>query len=155
MVINHMIAQLKANRHMRSREEVITFDEILSKLASRPQDEIRQYLPNLLMVFDDSSGHQEVMWSLLHYIEHFDLETELRALGEILPLMSNHASIWAARLVNRMLNSEQARKMLKEILPTLPATSQVSVRQVLNDIAKWDAEKRVQVEAVLGTNTSS
>jgi hypothetical protein len=151
---DRLIAQMKANRFLRTRAEVEAFDEALDALASLPLDEVRDSLPELLLVFEDSAEHFQAMWGLMHYIEDFDLETELHALEQVLPTMSSHASKWATRLVDRILNSESDRPILKKLLPTLSPAGQAAIRQILKHIATCDDEKRAQVEVVLGTSKS-
>jgi len=150
MQVETLIAQLKANRYLRTREEVEAFDAALASLASIPQSRVADSLPQLLLVFDDSAEHFEVMWGLLHYVEYFDTETEAHALGQVAPTMLDYASGWVRRLVMRILNSESERMKFGETLPALSPTGQAALRQVLDDIGNLDGEKRAQVEAVLG-----
>jgi hypothetical protein len=149
MQVEILIAQLKANRYLRTEAEAEAFDAALASLASLPQSRVADSLPELLLVFDDSAEHFEVMWGLLHYVEDFDTETQLHALGEAAPTMLDYASGWVRRLVKRILNSESARMTLRETLPSLSPTGQAALRQVLDDIADLNWEKRAQVEAVL------
>ena len=71
---NTFISILKANRLMRSDEEVTAFEKALFELARNTQ---KEDLPELHLVLDDQCQHQEVMFSLIHFLESFEVEVKV------------------------------------------------------------------------------
>lgn len=91
-----MIEVLRRNRHLRSSEEVASFDCSLAELARSPRDDD---LPALHTVFDDDCQQPEVMYGLVHFLESFDMRRQLAAFIEAVPEMSVQAREWAKVLL--------------------------------------------------------
>lgn len=150
MALEDLIMTLKTNRLIRSRAEVVAFDEALAAVASQPEREVENFLPELFTVFDDACQQHEVMWGLVHFVEDFDLETMIRAYAQAMPTLFQQAPEWAEILMHGVLNSDTDRAALKRLLPTLSSTDQLALRQVLDVIRKQDDEEAAKVTAVLG-----
>ena len=150
MTIDDLIDKLKTNRLLRTEEEAKAFDEGLAALAQRSKSELKQHLPNILLVFDDAAEHVEVMWGLLHFVEDFGIEEYLRAIGEAEPELSNRASDWVDTFIVRILNSDEHHPVLREVLPTLPEAGRRSIHQILSARAAESDKRKEQVNEVLG-----
>ncbi len=152
MTIDHLINCLRVNRYMRTRQEVLAFDNALAALASHPNSEVEGHLAELFLTFDDLSEHKEVMWGLVHYVDSFDAGTEIRAFGEAAPSLVDNAITWVRILTNGWLNDEVARATLREILPSLPLATRTVIHTTLKEAGSISEEEQAKVKAVLADN---
>jgi hypothetical protein len=93
---NNLIEIMKANRFMRSRAEVVAFDEAMAHLAKHPKNE---YLPELHLILDDECEHHEVMYGLIHFLESFDAKEQFQALIDVIPELILRAPEWTKTLI--------------------------------------------------------
>ncbi|WP_025129889.1 Imm30 family immunity protein [Pseudomonas sp. PH1b] len=81
----------------------------------------------LLSLLDDEAEYDEVMFSLIHAAEHFDLPVYVPALLAALPGLQENSPRWAQILFTRVLNSEPARlemvRALREAVPAVKAAA--------------------------------
>lgn len=101
------IAQLYNNRLLRTELECELFDLALEGLAGDTDDAVIQ---QIFKVFDDETEHEEMMFSLVHYVESCHMEMYLTQLLESLPDMLEPARGWAIVLNERILNDSLFRK---------------------------------------------
>ena len=146
MTNDELIDVLRANRFMRSRDEVLAFDEALAALAEQPEERL---LPSLFLIFDNACEHHEVMWGLLHYVESFDLEVVVRVFAGVMSILLEHASEWVDIFLHRFLNSPETRAHLKHVIPSLPPENQESIRRELKKIAQSSKHFRSKVDEVI------
>ena len=74
-----IINSLKNNAKLETREDVLHFDEALERLAEIELSKLD--IVELMMILDDNSPHEEVLFGLLHFIEgSVDLKTFIQAL---------------------------------------------------------------------------
>ncbi|MGB7444553.1 MAG: Imm30 family immunity protein [Coleofasciculaceae cyanobacterium] len=118
---------------MRSPEEVAAFENALAELAENPQPED---LPSLHLVLDDLCQHQEVMFSLVHFLETFDVKEQLQAFVAVVPQLIVIAPEWTRVIHDRILNDESVCKLYQEILHEVNSKSQNFFCQLLEDSAK-------------------
>lgn len=149
MAVDTLIAQLQANRRMRSRAEVEAFDQALAQLANAPDYEVIEHLQDLLMAFDDACEHIDVMWGLIHCVEYYGMEVELQALTHVLPRLLSQAPEWVKILHYRILNDPASRTYYKTLLPSLPLPQQQTVRRLLEQIAQERGHLRAAAEYIL------
>jgi hypothetical protein len=111
MNCNSLIDVLEANRLMRSPEEATCFEQTLEKLAQNP-DTVD--LPSLHLVLDDACERPEVMFSLVHFLESFDVQEQIEAFIQVLPELVKRAAEWAEILHSRIMNDAIARSVFEE-----------------------------------------
>ncbi|MBS7530660.1 hypothetical protein IC619_009165 [Hazenella sp. IB182353] len=72
-----MIDQLMSNRMMSTEEEFILFEEALASLYEKYESDRleERKIEKLHLVLDDNCEAFEVMWSLVHLLEHIDKES--------------------------------------------------------------------------------
>ena len=129
---NNLIQIMKANRFMRSRAEVVAFDEAMAQLAKHPKNE---YLPELHLVLDDECEHHEVMYGLIHFLESFDAKEQFQALIDVIPELIVRAPEWTKTLHYGILNDDSSCALYKEILHSTNSKNRDVVYQVLKEIA--------------------
>jgi Immunity protein 30 len=125
---NPQIAILETNRLIRSPEEAIAFEQALSQLAQTPEP---LDLPALHLILDDACQQPEVMFSLIHYLESFDLQTQLTAFFQVLPQLSDRAPEWLTLLHTRILNDTEANLAFESLVQSLPPSQQQEVNHLL------------------------
>lgn len=110
---NTLIDILKTNRLMRSDEEVAACENTLAELAKNPSSE---YLRELYLVLNDKCQHPEVMFSLIHFLESFDLKEQLQAFIDVVPNLIVSAPEWTKIIHYRIINDESARVLYQDML---------------------------------------
>ncbi|MEK3688436.1 Imm30 family immunity protein [Paenibacillus sp. FSL R10-2736] len=111
------IARLYENRLLRTELECEQFDLALEGLAGDTEDAV---IHQIFKVFDDDTEQEEVMFSLVHFVESVQMEMYLTQLLESLPDMMEHARNWAIVLNTRILNDDNYRKDYAEIAALMP-----------------------------------
>jgi uncharacterized protein YjgD (DUF1641 family) len=125
---------LNKSSAMKTDEETQAFIEAIEALKrSRPPVDL---LPSLLSAFDDATEHEDVMWSLVHLVEDYDLKTYVTVLIEVISQLRQYAEEWLQRLFIRVLNSDQAIAELRDILPQLTPSQRVAIAEVLKEISE-------------------
>jgi len=82
---------------MRSDEEFRAFEDALTFLAAHPDP---NDLPDLHLALDDDCDQHEVMFGLVHFIEDFDVDAQIWAFLDVMPVRTFHPGIrsaWCAR----------------------------------------------------------
>ena len=130
---NTFISILKANRLMRSDEEVTAFEKALFELAKNPQ---KEYLPELYLVLDDQCQHQEVMFSLIHFLESFEVEEQLQALLNIVPKLIVSAPEWTKIIHERIFNDEPTYALYKLMLNSVKSDTQNVVLKLIQELVQ-------------------
>jgi len=125
---NPLIDVLEANRLMRSPDEVALFEQTLEKLAqnSDPVD-----LLSLHLIFDDACEQPDVMFSLVHFLESFDVQEQVQAFIQVMPELVKQAAEWAAILHSRIMNDEIARSAFEEGVRSIKDQKQDEIYQLL------------------------
>ncbi len=132
MTEDALIEKMNANKFMRSRAEVIAFEEAMAELAKNPKNE---YLPELHLVLDDECEHYEVMYGLIHFLESFDEKEQLQAFINVAPNLIIRARNWTKTLLHGILNNGPSRALYKELLHSATPESRDVVCQLLKEIA--------------------
>ena len=127
------LVRLHANRLLRSPEEVAAFEEALAALALEPRPE---WLTELHLVFDDHCVHHEVMFGLVHFLESFDLDAQIKAMLSVLPVMAEQAPDWARILHYRILNDGQARAHLQRLILEQSGKGSEVSKRILRQVAE-------------------
>ncbi|MDY7013280.1 MAG: Imm30 family immunity protein [Cyanobacteriota bacterium] len=119
---------------MRSPEEVAAFENALTQLAENPYPE---HLPALHLILDDCCQQPEVMFGLVHFLESFALEGQVRAFITVVPQLISVAPDWTRILHTRILNDETACRFYREKLHSTNASSPHFIRQLLEESATY------------------
>lgn len=130
---NDLISILKASKLMRSREEVLAFDNALTELAENTVD---VDLEELHLILDDNCEHKEVMWGLVHFLESFDASMQLQALLNVVDKLVVSAPEWTEIIHYRIFNDEPTRFLYQDMLRSADLDTQLLVTKILDDIAR-------------------
>lgn len=131
---NNLIFTLKANKLMRSLEEVLAFDNALTELAQNTQQDVD--LEELYLILDDNCSQQEVMWGLVHFLESFDAKQQLQALLNVIEQLVMSAPEWTEIIHYRIFNHEPTRFLYQDMLKYVDLKTQQIVTKILSDIAR-------------------
>lgn len=108
-----LIKILQENRLMKTPQEINLFEETLEKIAEHPNDES---LKDLHLILDDNCEHPEIMFSLVHFLEDFELQKQIQAFIEVIPQLIITAPEWTKTIHDRMINDESACKLYQNSL---------------------------------------
>jgi hypothetical protein len=131
--MNHhlLIEKLEANHLIRSLHEAMLFEQILAELAQNPDP---ADLPSLHLILDDGCEQPEVMFSLVHFLESFDLQAQLQAFIQVLPDLVKRSAEWTTVLYSRIMNDAIAQATFEEALRSLSIQDQNKIQQTFTSI---------------------
>jgi hypothetical protein len=125
---NPLIDFLEANRLLRSPDEVALFEQTLERLAQNPDS---ADLPSLHLILDDACEQPEVMFSLVHFLESFEVQEQVEAFIQVMPDLVKRAAEWTAILHSRIMNDEIGRSMFETEMQALSNQKQSEIQQSL------------------------
>ena len=111
---------LRENAIMQTEIEVNNFENALAEIANNPN---KEDLAKYHLIFDDSCQQPEVMFGLVHFLESFELETQLTAFLKVIPQLAMNAPEWTKILHNRILNDETTCNVYLKMLRSLNSQS--------------------------------
>jgi Immunity protein 30 len=103
---NPLLEVLEVNQFMRSPAEVALFEQTLEKLAQNPDP---ADLPSLHLILDDTCEQPEVMFSLVHFLESFEVQEQVQAFIQVMPELVKQAGEWTGILHSRIMNDAIAK----------------------------------------------
>ncbi|MGA7934512.1 MAG: Imm30 family immunity protein [Kovacikia sp.] len=139
---NPLIEVLEANRLMQSPDKVARFEQTLETLAQNPDP---ADLPSLHLILDDTCEQPEVMFSLVHFLESFDIQEQVQAFIQVMPDLVKRAPEWTEILHSRIMNDELGRSALEERMRSLDTQKQRDINQLLSLAAQNSSEKTTKV----------
>ncbi|QLE57716.1 Imm30 family immunity protein [Nostoc sp. TCL26-01] len=108
-----LIAILEDNHLMQTESQTKQFENALAQIAANSDE---QYLSEYHLILDDKCQQSEVMFSLIHFLESFDVEKQIAAFINIVPQLMINAPEWARIIHNRILNDELACRTYQKFL---------------------------------------
>lgn len=125
------IAQLYANRLLRTELECEQFELALEGLAGDTEDAVIQ---QIFKVFDDDTEEEHLMFSLVHFVESYQMEMFLTQFLITLPEMLETARNWAIVLIQRILGEDSFRRDFTAIASGMPLQVKRSLLFLLEEI---------------------
>jgi hypothetical protein len=110
---NNLLATLRENRLMQNQQQVTDFENALTEIADNPDE---QNLSTYHLVLDDKCQQPEVMFSLIHFLECFDLEEQIAAFIKVAPQLMINAPEWTRIIHDRILNDDSACQVYQKLL---------------------------------------
>ncbi|MEH1788287.1 Imm30 family immunity protein [Nostoc sp.] len=110
---NNLLAILRENRLMQTQQQVTDFENALAEIADNPDE---QNLSAYHLVLDDQCQQPEVMFSLIHFLESFDIEEQIAAFIKVVPQLMINAPEWTRIIHDRILNDDSACKAYHKLL---------------------------------------
>ncbi|MBW4618194.1 MAG: hypothetical protein KME17_02255 [Cyanosarcina radialis HA8281-LM2] len=140
MYQNFPIEILKANRLLRSPNEVALFEQTLEQLVQNPNS---ADLPSLHLILDDTCDRPEVMFSLVHFLESFDVQEQLQAFIQVMPDLVKQAPEWTAILHSRITNEPIAQTAFEEILRSMDTEKRSEIDRLLSLALRTASAKQI------------
>ncbi|MEB3339651.1 Imm30 family immunity protein [Okeania sp.] len=109
----NLIKILQENRLMKTPQEINIFEETLEKIAQHPNNE---NLKDLHIILDDNCQHPEIMFSLVHFLEDFELQKQIQVFIEVIPQLMITAPEWTKIIHYRIINDESTGKVYQNSL---------------------------------------
>jgi Immunity protein 30 len=132
------IRQLYESRMISTREEFFRFEDAIVQLAGVADYRI---VRRLYPVFDDGTHEEEVMWGLLHLVEHLGGEGALVELAHATPGMLARATEWAKLFHMRMLNHAPSRALYASVLSTIDLSTREVIVALLREIVEENPDR--------------
>jgi len=132
------LKRIYTNRLLQSQKEISEFEEALSNLIGLGDQSV---ITELCMGFDDDTEQYEIMFGLIHGIEHLykdNIEEGLNSIALAVPSVINRAREWMEILHYRILNHEQVRKIYGNVISKLEIKTKATVINLLRDIKSED-----------------
>jgi len=102
---NNLLATLQENRLMQTEEQVTNFENALAEIAENPDE---NNLSAYHLILDDQCQQPEVMFSLIHFLESFDMKKQITAFIHVVPQLMITAPEWTRIIHSRILNDVSA-----------------------------------------------
>ncbi|MEH2003388.1 MAG: Imm30 family immunity protein [Nostoc sp.] len=110
---NKLLAILRENRLMQTQQQVTDFENALAEIADNPDE---QNLSAYHLVLDDQCQQPEVMFSLIHFLESFDIEEQIAAFIKVVPQLMINAPEWTKIIHDRILNDDSPCQVYQKLL---------------------------------------
>ncbi|EAW45525.1 Imm30 family immunity protein [Nodularia spumigena CS-584] len=117
---NDFLAILKENCLMRTEEQFTQFENALNEIAAHPDDD---NLSAYHLILNDQCEQPEVMFSLIHFLECFDVKKQIAAFIKVVPQLMITAPEWTRIIHNRILNDQVACHAYQELLHSANLTT--------------------------------
>lgn len=141
---NPLIEVLEANRLLRSPDEIALFEKTLEKLAQNPDS---TDLPSLHLILDDACEQPEVMFSLVHFLESFDMYEQVQAFIQVMPDLVKRAAEWTAILHSRIVNDDVVRSVFEERVRSINDQEKLDIQRSLSRAVEKQALSQVAIIA--------
>ncbi|NMO94328.1 Imm30 family immunity protein [Paenibacillus lemnae] len=138
MDVESELKKIYTNRLLQSQQEISSFEEALVNLIGL---EDKSVITGLCMGFDDDTEQYEIMFGLVHGIEHLykdNIEEGLHLIALAIPRVIDRAREWIEVLHYRILNHEQVRRIYGSVLSKLDVTTKEIIINSLRDIKSED-----------------
>ncbi|MEH2292428.1 Imm30 family immunity protein [Nostoc sp.] len=110
---NNLLAILRENRLMQTQQQVTNFENALAEIADNPDE---RNLSAYHLVLDDQCQQPEVMFSLINFLESFDIEEQIAAFIKVVPQLMINAPEWTRIIHDRILNDDSACQVYQKLL---------------------------------------
>lgn len=140
MNIETHLESLYNNRLMENETEIHEFEVSLSKVLELGD---MSDIQDLCLAFDDKTHQFEIMFGLVHVIEHLyriNLKEGLTLIAKSIPKIIKQATEWIEILHYRILNQPQVRLVYREVLYEIDTDIAVNIRGLLIKIKDEDPE---------------
>ncbi len=150
MNVEMELMKVYTNRLLQSHIEISEFEEALSNLIRL---EGKSVITGLCMGFDDDTEQYEIMFGLIHGIEHLyreNIEEGLYLIALAIPMVIDRARVWMEVLHYRILNHEQVRRIYGSVISKLDVKEKEIIINLLREIKSEDPNMfRNSVDEVL------
>ncbi|MCP4216830.1 MAG: hypothetical protein GY765_19420 [bacterium] len=133
MVLKKYIEELEQLKDFSIEGNPLAFDDVLAKIADLNDP---RAITELIPFMDDDCDFHEIIFSIIHLIEHFDTNTYVSKLLGALPHGWKKSPEWMMTLHTRIMNSEDT---LKEYIKQVGA-GEVLLQNVVMEIVDSIAE---------------
>lgn len=120
---------LQDNQLMRSFDEVMAFEQALEELAQNPNFD---NLSSLHLILNDDCQQPDVMFSLVHFIESFNVQEQIQAFIQVIPILIEQAPQWTEILYTRINNDKTARTVFETTLQSMSLEKRERIQQLLS-----------------------
>ena len=139
------IDRLRAILTARSDGYGFQFDDELAAFGPLDAD----LAASLALLFDDNEPHDELMFSLIHFIEQLPSAAYITALLAAAPTLATSAPYWTTVVLIRILNSEETRLDLVRQLRLAPSAARSAIKALTEALTQEDPRFLAKATVVL------
>ncbi|MEH1871586.1 Imm30 family immunity protein [Nostoc sp.] len=139
---NNLLAILRENRLMQTQQQVTDFENALAEIADNSDE---QNLSAYHLVLDDQCQQPEVMFSLIHFLESFDIEEQIAAFIKVVPQLMINAPEWTRIIHDRILNDDSACQVYQKLLHSANLNTPHFIYHLLEESIVNKLKKRCSV----------
>lgn len=89
-------------------------------------------ISDIALLIEDDYEFDEVMYTLVHFIEGFDLETYIKHILRITPKLYGKSPDWSRTLIVRIRNSQKGLKLYESGISSMGADQKQLFHQIIN-----------------------
>jgi len=145
ITLDSLLSQLS---HVDVETQPLEFEKVLEQVNELNDQTV---IVKLTRFFKDDSKYDEVMFSIVHTIESFDLDVYICNLIQATPWLYENAPRWNSILLMRVLNSESAKAELIRQLALASSDTKTCFYDLLTQINQVSPEfvpKTISVLAI-------
>jgi hypothetical protein len=138
--IKSEIKKVYDNRLLKTKKQVEEFEQALKNIYEYGEVSI---IKDLILAFDDNTEHHEIMFNLVHTIEHLyknKIEEGLKLIATSVPTVISYGREWIEILHYRILNHPHVRTIYAKVLGNIDIKTRNIIKGLLRDIKKEDPE---------------
>ena len=89
-------------------------------------------IPAIALLIEDDYEFDEVMYSLVHFIEEFDLETYIKHILSITPKLFEKSPDWSRTLIVRIRNNQKGLKFYESYIGSISREQKKLLHKIIN-----------------------
>ncbi len=136
-MLSDLIVKMQEELDAHEKGYVQRFEDYLGQVAALNDPAC---IAQLLPFFDDDAEYDEMMFSIIHTVEHFGCPTYVKAIVDHLSSFFEKSPDWAITMHMRILNSPVTLAAYADCIKTLPNDKRGVVRKVLEAVRKKNAK---------------
>lgn len=145
MEVQNLVKILYDNRFIRSDDEYESFQKALDLIGNEELEE--ETIRDLYLVFEDHTEEYEVMWGLLHLLEHVDPDNQnlVKSLVKMVP----QSKEWVTIFIRRILKTPVARMNFKQKYQHADKETKEIIKSLLQEIGESNSKFKENIDFIL------
>jgi hypothetical protein len=123
-----------------TQKQVEEFEQALKNIYEYGEVSI---IKDLILAFDDNTEYHEIMFNLVHTIEHLyknNIDEGLKQIATSVPTVISYGREWVEIIHYRILNHPLVRKIYAKVLKNIDNKTRSIIKNLLKDIKEEDPD---------------
>jgi Immunity protein 30 len=146
------ILQAKINKlHyiIQENDDIVDIDDFENILVEIGATNAPDYISQSLLLFDDNYQYHELMFSIIHFIEHANNVLYCEQVLATIPAFIQKAPDWASIVIMRILNSEEVCQVFIALCIHSKPIQKASIKHLLDQINTRGPEYLVRTHSLM------